>query len=197
MEELERKKVISEIWHNWVIMISIAVAGLWASYSFWALKEVHRVESKQVALEFNLEISQVEVDQKGKFGIETVLKIKNNGIRPVDVDLSGDETFTISRLGDVESTNPREVKNVYTTKAYNRITLDALRELTSASVYPGVVSYFMVVDDPGLYFVSFISEIPEDVLKLMTKQEVGDKEESSSHPPAWGVQKYLKIHPKS
>lgn len=193
---IERSKIRSEIWRNWVTSISIAIAGFWAAYTFWALKEVHRVESKQVALQFDMEVNQIKVDAPNKFGVEVIVLIENTGIRPVDIDLSGKEVFALSRLGDKESEDPREVKNVYLTKPYNRITFDALRTITSVTVYPGVIekiTYFVVVDYPGLYYSSFISEIPEDALKLMTKREVGDVNELTSHPSAWGIQKYFRV----
>ncbi|MBR8843060.1 MULTISPECIES: hypothetical protein [Pseudoalteromonas] len=124
------------------------------------MKEVHRVESKQVALEFVIDIYQLSVAQMNKYGIEVIISIKNNGIRPVDVNLSDNEVFTLSRFGNLESENLREVKNVYTTKPYNKITFDALRDLTSTSVDPEVTTkiiYFTIVDDPGLYF-DFLSQ---------------------------------------
>jgi hypothetical protein len=212
-EILEVKKLKIEIWTKRISNLAVFGAAVWALYTFDSLREIYIAEAKVTDYEsrnvsLNLSISQNEivVDNKGRIGVELVVNIENKGILPIDVDLTGNETFTLSHIVNVlykleekeniQSVEKIPVGKVYSSKAYNRLTQTAIRKITSTSVRPNstnTVRYFFYVDEPGVYLASFISVIPKDVLDKMNSREIGDHNEVVTESSAWMAQKFIKI----
>ncbi len=213
-EALETKKLRTEVWKNGLYIIAVLVAALWTYVTFGSLKKVYlaeaevtQIEANNVALEFKITANEITIDKKGRIGVEVAVSITNKGIYRIDVDLNDPETFTVAQIQDavyqntdgVWSVSSLPVSKVYTTKPYSRLTQQVIRNVTSTSVPPSVtvdVKYFLYVDEPGLYYASFISVIPEDVLEIMTKQEIGDQDEAVTHESAWLVQSYFELKRK-
>ncbi|MBO0321833.1 hypothetical protein J0X14_05955 [Muricauda sp. CAU 1633] len=208
---LEERKLRTEILKNWTYIITVVAGGIWTYYTFGSLKKVYlaeagvtSIEANNVALEFKMETKEIGRHPNEGIGLETVVSITNKGIYRIDVDLSGPETFTLSRIGKpnykinngILTVNTVPVSAVYSTKSFSRITKSEIRQITSVSVPPSVtieIKYYLDVESPGLYYASFISVIPQDVLEIMTKQEIGDLDEKVTHGSAWLVQSYFEV----
>lgn len=204
LTHLEKRKLTAEIWNLWIVALSVAIAGLWAAYTFWAQKEVIKVESKQVAMEFDMTVNQIPLLDKTRYGLEVIISVENKGISPVVLDISGSDTMTVARLDERNTANPLCAKAPWNAKSYNVISSNLLSSIPNSTVYPGVktdLRYFFVLPEPGLHFASFVVPIPEDVLAIMTKRQLGqpiaeEKVENTGvkdAPPAWMATKYFSL----
>lgn len=214
-EPWEIKKLRAETRFQYFYMIVLTVAGIWAYFTFSSLREVYladakvaEYESKNISLELSTDINELGIQENGKIAVEIIVNIQNKGILPIDVDLNSGEVFTLSHILNgfyslktadeekVQYLNKLPVGNVYSSKAYNRLTEIVIRNKTSTSIRPNStnrVSYLIYVDEPGLYLASFISEIPQDIIDLMERREIGDLKENVTHSSAWMSQRYFYI----
>ncbi len=201
--EIEKEKLKTDILESKVKIIAVVMAGLWALFTFNALRTVYKSDAKiaaqeasHVSLEFDLATETIRSDKPGKIGLEVTVTVKNVGIFAVDLDLSSSEVMTVSKLDGCINPNFVGVTHSYPAKAHSYITAQYLRTMSSALVTPGVelkIPFYVEVDGPGLYYASFISYIPKSVLDRINLQELGDLEEESDLPPVWGAQKYFRI----
>lgn len=202
-EKLEISKLKAETTQLRLTSFALIIGAIWALYTFSSLKETYLAESNVATYESKLAALQMEITSKeivtntpNKIGLVTTVKITNKGIKPIDVDLTSDEVFTVSKLGEKICGTNIDVIDVYTSKPFSRITKNALRSVTSSMVGPGVsitIPFYVEVDGPGVYFVSFLSYIPDDVLNMINQQEAGDKNEEVTHKSVWGVQEYVQV----
>ena len=197
-EELEKQKITSEIWKNRLSSTALVIGGIWALFLFFAMREaylaeakVSDIESRNIAIEISLEPKHID-----NHFWEIIVNMENKGRLPVVVNLQGDEVFTISKIKKIVSVTQVDVSSSTPVNSHNLITPQILRSITSVTTFPGAksqVRYLVELDQEGVYFASFISEIPTDVLELINRQERGDQEEATTHGPAWMAQKYFYV----
>lgn len=197
-ENLERQKISSEILKNSLSCVALVIGGIWVLFVFYAMREAYLaeakvadIESRNVALEISLEPKRID----RKFW-EITVNLENKGRLPVVVNLQGDEVFTISKIEDIVSVTQVNVSSSTPVNSHNLITSKVLRSISSVTAFPGAksqVRYLVELPESGVYFASFISEIPTDVLELINRQERGDQEEIITHSPAWMSQKYFYV----
>ncbi len=195
-DQLEIKKLKAEIWNTWLSAIAIVIGGIWVLFVFYALREAYLaeaavadIEARNIALELRLEEKELE----NNYWVVSVI-IENKGIFPVDINLQGEEVFTISKIEDVVSLEQVDVSNTQKSRPYNLITPEVLRSISSVTVFPGTASsvhYLVELPADGVHFASFISEITPNVLQLINRQERGDLGEVVTHGSAWMAQKYF------
>ncbi len=203
MQNLSERKTQFEIWESKAKIFAILLGGLWAIFTFTTLREKYQVElkiaeqeSRHVALKVSMAQKIIPSENAGKIGVSIIVSAENDGIFPIDIDLSGEELLIVTKLGSEVGVNRISVEGEYPARAFNLITKNVLRSLSSITVFPGSsqdIHFYVEVDGPGVYFASFISIIPDEVLYLINQQEKGDLGESVAEASAWGAQLYFRV----
>ena len=203
MMTLEEKKIRAETIGSYIQTVAIVIGGIWVLFTFTKLKQIYHSEAaaamdeaRLVALNFSIEEKQFPGVREGAVGIEFSVLAENTGSRRIDLDLSDPELFSVVRLTGDSTEKTVEVSPPITTRAFNYITPQAIRSMTSASVAPGTsvtLKFYVEVEESGVYFAYFLSPIPVELLKDINRQEKGDLEEKTSHKSTFGAQLYFPV----
>ncbi|MCD9512124.1 hypothetical protein [Photobacterium phosphoreum] len=197
--------------HYLVLTIAILVGGLWTLYTFDALQMKYKAEQdlenaksdlNKVHLELKdlqdkidgtdssfIEIKSQQFNYKqDRFGLIINVLVQNTGTN--DVDMSWD--YTPLTVYHVESRNGDEQKltNKLTPQIYNGISDGNKSILEKLFLFVGAkkeLSFFVEVENPGLYYVLFSANINGkvvDKMKVLNKNGV------------WFSSKYIFISPQ-
>lgn len=212
-EELDKIKVKTEIAKNVAGLAALLMAAIWALFLFFEvdikksitdlkaaelniLKEQYNIEKlkseKHKTLSLELIHEKTFQLANGKFGLLFRLKQSNPGLYPIIIDLTGKESFTLSKLGDEFTTSKVDVDKEYQAKPFNRITKSVLRSISGLTLAPGLSQsqlFYVQIDQPGIYFASVLLPVPDN---LLTEQEIKQANEDGQ-PVVWGAQSYVEV----
>lgn len=202
--ELESRKLKTEIWKNIISCVAIIAGGFWALYTFSRLEEsyfssisISEKESSFLSIETTMSVAELNSLCNEKIGLEVIVNFENKGIYPVEIDLGKKATFGVAILGDgLDEKRFQKVNGFYTAKPYGFYFATAWGIFSNITIPPKVkisVPYFVQVDKPGTYFVSFRSELSEDAQDKLNKNKIEGVSLEYADLHSWSTQKYIVI----
>ena len=205
MDDLETRKVKSEIFKNYIGAIAIFVGGLWVLYNFQVLRTAYTAnldlsikESNLVLLDFDIEVEILDSPCESKVGLQVDVLIKNKGNFPVIMYLANEKTgMGISKIAEgFDKDGHPNVKKFYSSIPYNIHFENLWMEKTTVVALPNIetkIVYFINVDEPGYYLASFFSGVASEPLNLMEKHTKGIDKGDMPTLNIWSTQKYFSV----
>ena len=144
-----------------VISVGLVVGGIWTAYTFGALRNAEQAQAALEArtapsLSVSLETKRVQGISPNMIGLIVVVGIENNGGRHISIDLTQKPMKVVNvRSGD--DGHLRAQKH-YEPTLYADMGDSTFTFVAQYSIQIGskkVLSYFIEVENPGIYFIRF------------------------------------------
>ncbi|WP_345874981.1 hypothetical protein [Shewanella algae] len=172
-----------------VIAFGIIISGIWAYFTFETLLQKDKAESELELVQRNLVKAQSELKilqekisgtvssnieiivkdinlQDKRKGIIITVKVKNTGTQDVDMSWDGSPLvvhrvkFKDEKIKSTKSLSPKVYKTLSTDKEKNPTHVGNLHLFVGATKE---LSFFVEINDPGLYYIIFEANIDKKV----------------------------------
>lgn len=181
----ERFKDISAGIQSIVLSIAVVAGGIWTAYTFGVLRSVEEAKAKlesltAPSLSIIIDTERVKGGSANRIGLIVRVKVENTGGQNVDLDLR-DRRETPLKLALVELGNDG---HLYAKKSYQPTNYMDIRDksfdMTGVQAVQikskKILSYFVEVDAPGIYFVRFQAPSGKYGQQMNIRAEMGPKE---------------------
>lgn len=205
MKAIENKVAVSEVWKNYLGLAALIIGGWWAVYTFHELQssysadiDIERKEASRLLLDFDIKVTELNSASEGLIGLEVEVYVVNQGILPARIELSeSNSSFSVVKLkpGVDVNQNPN-IGKFYTAEPFSFFNGKTWGVNSSIVALPKVttsIKYFVQVQEPGYYFVSFSAPVSLDAQRAIDARAIGDKPSSSSVSHVWNSQKYFSV----
>jgi len=183
-----------------VLSVAVLVGGAWTLYTFITTKQseqaYYRLQAEIKSAEKNgqvstsIEVVEVPPVTPGKHGVLVRIAVENKGDFLIPLELENPNPLRISHLGSVDG-------KIYGTKQYSSLPYNNYQPVSQANGYmerfmlwPNNVrriEYYLELDHPGLYNVSFYFLATGSFLSESVRKEIAELTEvlKSTSPGQW------------
>jgi hypothetical protein len=157
----ERFKALSAGIQSIVLSIAVLFGGGWSAYTFWRLQSVEEAKAKlesltAPSLSITIDTERVKGGSVNRIGLIVRVKVENTGGQGLYLDLR-------QRPLKLALVEPGKDGHLYAKKSYQAIDYMDIRETSHDETAlqdiqiksRKILSYFVEVEAPGIYFVRF------------------------------------------
>lgn len=163
----ERFKDISAGIQSIVVAVAIVIGGVWTAYTFGVLRSVEEAKAKiesltAPSLSISIDTERVKSISTNRIGLIVRVRVENTGGQHVNLDLLQNPLKLV--LVQAGNDGYLHAKKTYQPPLYRDIhssSYDVSAAQTVEIRSKKTLSYFLEVEEPGLYFVRFMAPTGE------------------------------------